>query len=88
MADGLAWLAKSEPIQEKLASEIKEFVPDDMATMFIDEATLSKMPYLNCVVRELLRYCAPVNATMRMVDSPVKFKIVNLRSFQFIMIGF
>ena len=73
-AAGIAWtlhlLAKYPSTQDKLRREIQEYMPFLFSDSRKDESWLSKidedrLPYLNNVCRESLRYIPPVPMTMR-----------------------
>ena len=60
MGDGLAYLTAEEgkPYLEKLREEIDSVFPEE--NFFVTLESLNSMPYLDAVVKELLRLCNPV----------------------------
>ncbi|SPQ18901.1 449293f5-5c5d-43c7-b083-661d6d64f506 [Thermothielavioides terrestris] len=61
-------LAKHPEMQDRLRAEIREYLPslssaDDDST--ISSSEIDRMPYLNAVCNEVLRYLSPVPMTLR-----------------------
>jgi len=72
-SDGLAYLAEHQDVQEKLYQEIIEHFPAENSATYVDFSHLNKMPYLSNVVREMIRLCGPVPASIRKITKPIKF---------------
>ena len=73
LSDGLAYLTQTElkPELKKLYSEVSEIAETSMK---ITQKTLSNLPILDSVTKEILRMCNPVILHARKLNSPLKMK--------------
>jgi len=58
-------LAKHKDIQERLRAEVRAHLPSIEETTAISSVDIDRLPYLNAVCNEVLRYYSPVALTMR-----------------------
>jgi len=79
MGDGLAYLTAQEgkPYLEKLREEIDAVFPEE--NFYVTIESLNSMPYLDSVVKELLRLCNPVTMHGRRLEN--KWKIPTKTDF-------
>lgn len=68
-ATAMTWatymLARNPEIQSRLRAEIREKLPSVSANEAVNSADIDRMPYLNAVCNEVLRYYPPVPLTLR-----------------------
>jgi cytochrome P450 len=68
-ASAMTWaiymLSKHSDIQSRLRDEVRERLPSVDSDVDITSLDIDRMPYLNAVCSEVLRYYAPVPLTMR-----------------------
>merc|ERR1711881_119281 len=69
-SDGLAYLACHQDVQQKLYEEIIEYFPAENLNTYVEFSHLNKMPYLANVIREMVRLCGPVPASIRKLEKP------------------
>ena len=73
-ASAMTWaaylLAKHPEVQTRLRAEVREHLPpmsDDSST--VSSSLIDRLPYLNAVCNEILRYYGPVPLTFRVAES-------------------
>ncbi|KAK3906848.1 cytochrome P450 [Staphylotrichum tortipilum] len=68
-ASGMTWaaylLAKYPEIQTRLRAEVREHLPSISGSSTVSSVDIDRMPYLNAVCNEVLRYYGPVPLTLR-----------------------
>ncbi|XP_052072903.1 cytochrome P450 4B1-like [Mytilus californianus] len=81
----LSWsiysLGKHKDIQDKVYEEVKRVVGDKQ---YVDCEDISKMKYLSCFLKEVMRHHTPVPVISRMLDEPCVIEGVEIPKGSFI----